>query len=265
MGIPKTGSPRAGTPKVGKPHTGTLPGVPPKVGKTHTRTLTETEIPKPGIPKSGIPKTRERKLNSNFSGASGISRQKCLIPWFRETCRTFWPPPHSRGRPHTPTENIRTQKFGFGFFFVPKRPGIPKLGIPKTCRFRAPLIQTPSELPKIGNENSAQSFSDRRFWRKPLSQQVLNLTPLNPTPATCHKRKRKLHCSFRSAALQELHCNVCFSAVRKSFGPKAALQQAKNCTAISKKLRCRKVALSCRFPADFKPPRLGTHVSDLLT
>ena len=86
----------------------------------------------------------------------------------------------------------------------------------------------------------------------------------NPTPATCHKQKRKLHCSFWSAALQKLHCNIVFSAVRKSFGPKAALQQTKNCTATSKKLRCRKVALSCRFPADFKPPRLGTHVSDLL-
>ena len=86
-------------------------------------------------------------------------------------------------------------------------------------------------------------------------------TPLNPAPATCHKRKRKLRCSFRNAALQKLHCNIGFSAVRKSFGPKAALQQTKNCTATSKKLRCRKVALSCRFPAGFKPPRLGTHVS----
>ena len=43
------------------------------------------------------------------------------------------------------------------------------------------------------------------------------------------------------------------------------LDQTKNCTATSKKLRCRKVALSCRFPAGFKPPRLGTHVSDLLS
>ena len=97
------------------------------------------------------------------------------------------------------------------------------------------------------------------------NQQVLNPTPLNPTPATCHKRKRKLRCSFRSAALQKLHCNIGLSAVRKSFGPKAAQQQTKNCTATSKKLRCRKVALSCRFPAAFKPPRLGTPVSDLLT
>ena len=90
-------------------------------------------------------------------------------------------------------------------------------------------------------------------------------TPLNPTPATCHKRKRKLRCNFRNAALQKLHCNIGFSAMRKSFGPEAALQQTKNCTATSKKLRCKKVALSCRFPAGFKPPRLGTHVSDLLS
>ena len=95
-------------------------------------------------------------------------------------------------------------------------------------------------------------------------QQILNPTPLNPTPATCHKRKRKLRCSSRNAALQKLHCNIGFSAVPKSFGPKAALQETKNCTATSKKLRCRKVALSCRFPAGFKPPRLGSHVSDLL-
>ena len=96
-------------------------------------------------------------------------------------------------------------------------------------------------------------------------QEVLNPTPLNPTPATCHKRKRKLRCNFWNAALQKLHCNIGFSAMRTSFVPKVALQQTKNCTATSKSLRCRKVALSWRFPAGFKPPRLGTHVSDLLS
>ena len=108
---------------------------------------------------------------------------------------------------------------------------------------------------KISRQNAG--ISCQKSSVSLVSQQVLNPTPLNPTPATCHKRKRKLRCSFRSAALQKLHCNICFSAVRKSFGPKAALQQTENCTATSKKLRCRKVALSCRFPAGFKPPRLG--------
>ena len=83
-------------------------------------------------------------------------------------------------------------------------------------------------------------------------------TPLNPTPATCHKPNRKLRCSFRNAALQKLHCNIGFSAVRMSFSPKTALQQAKNCSATLTKLRCRKVALSCGFQAPtFRHPRLG--------
>ena len=142
--------------------------------------------------------------------------------------------------------------------------------------------RTPSKLPR----SPSRSFSSReagwkivlflRFCRLRSTltsqgklsfckfQEVLNPTPLHPTPATCHKRKRKLRCSFWNAALQKLHCNIRLSAVRTSFVPKAALQQAKNCTATSKSLRCRKVALSCRFPTGFKPPRLGTHVSDLL-
>ena len=116
------------------------------------------------------------------------------------------------------------------------------------------------------NIGSSQTCFTRKRPFAPLekwfyeNQQVLNPTPLNPASATCHKRKRKLRCSFRSVALQKLHCNIHFSAARKSFRPKAALQRAKNCTATSKQLRCRKVALSCRFPAGFKPPRLGTHV-----
>ena len=89
-------------------------------------------------------------------------------------------------------------------------------------------------------------------------QRVLNPTPLNPTPATCPKRKRKLRCNFWSAALQQLHCNVGFSAVRMSCWPKAVLQQAKNCSATLEKVRCKKVALSCGFQAPtFRHPRLG--------
>ena len=41
---------------------------------------------------------------------------------------------------------------------------------------------------------------------------------------------------------------------------KAALQRTKNCIATSEKRHCKKVELSCRFPADFKLPRLGSHV-----
>ena len=90
-------------------------------------------------------------------------------------------------------------------------------------------------------------------------QQVLNPTPLNPTPTTCHKRnfkfqKQKLSCNFRKVALQKLHCNIPFSAVRTSFLPKAALQQTKSCAAKLKRLRCKKVALSLPLSCGFQAP-----------
>ena len=56
--------------------------------------------------------------------------------------------------------------------------------------------------------------------------------------------KTEVALQFLELAPQKLHCNICFSAMRTSFLPKAALQQTKNCTATLKKLRCRKVALS---------------------
>ena len=43
----------------------------------------------------------------------GYPRQKSLIPWVSRDIPNFL----ARGRPPTPPENIRTQKFGFGFFF----------------------------------------------------------------------------------------------------------------------------------------------------
>ena len=56
-----------------------------------------------------------------------------------------------------------------------------------------------------------------------------------------------LFCSFQSHSDQKLRCNK----------RKAALQHRKSC--VGGKWR-----FPCRFPAAFKPPRLGTHVSDLL-
>ena len=62
-----------------------------------------------------------------------------------------------------------------------------------------------------------------------------------------------LRCRSCTATVAFLQCGSLF------FLPGAALQQAKNCSATLKKLRCKKVALSCRFPAAFKPPHLGPH------
>ena len=67
-------------------------------------------------------------------------------------------------------------------------------------------------------------------------------------------------CCAAETALQ--HWLFCSAEV---IWTKSCAAANENCTATSKKLRCRKVALSCRFPAGFKPPRLGTHVSDLLS
>ena len=83
-----------------------------------------------------------------------------------------------------------------------------------------------------------------------------------PSEGARHKRKQKLRCSLQKAVLQKLHCNIPFSAVRKSVLPEAALQRAKNCTATLKKLRCRKsgafLPLSCGFPAPtLRHPCLG--------
>ena len=87
------------------------------------------------------------------------------------------------------------------------------------------------------------------------------MTPLNPTPATCQKRKGKLHCNFLSAALQELH-KIVFSAVRSHLDQK--LRCSKRKTALQHRKSC--VAGKWRFPATlpcsfqaptFRHPRFG--------
>ena len=60
-------------------------------------------------------------------------------------------------------------------------------------------------------------------------------------------------------------------ALQHSLFWSAEVVSTQSCAAASEKLHCniekatlRKVALSCRFPVDFKLPRLGPHVQDLL-
>ena len=71
---------------------------------------------------------RNQKLNTHFfsqtfrappgypSKLPGYPAQKVWFPWFRGTYRTFGPHPFMCKTP-TPTENIRTQKFGFVLLF----------------------------------------------------------------------------------------------------------------------------------------------------
>ena len=63
---------------------------------------------------------------SNFSGASGISRQtpgisrqKSLIPWVSRDIPNFLAPTHSRGRPPPHQKISGLKSLGLGSFFVP--------------------------------------------------------------------------------------------------------------------------------------------------
>ena len=78
--------------------------------------------------------TRGQKLNpniffSNFSGASGISRQnpgisrqKSLIPWVSRDIPNFLAPTLSRGRPPPHRKISGLKSLGLGSFFVPDPP-----------------------------------------------------------------------------------------------------------------------------------------------
>ena len=74
------------------------------------------------------------------------------------------------------------------------------------------------------------------------------------------------------AKTEFLECCAAETALQHSLFCSADVICTKSCAAANEKLHCNieiaalqeRVALSCRFPAGFKPPRLGTHVSDLL-
>ena len=121
--------------------------------------------------------------------------------------------------------------FSFFVFFSP-------------CFFTSPAILDILK-PKMAHQKVfRQQISALSRWNS--TQQVLNPTPSKPHACNMPQAKQKLRCNFRNAALQKLHCNIGFSAVRMSIWPKAALQQAKNCSATLKKMRCK-----WRFPAAF--------------
>ena len=88
------------------------------------------------------------------------------------------------------------------------------------CSFASFCVRPSLERPHLGisdfevaNEiarniaTASVNFPAKRL--KPISQrnccihrhQVLDLTPLNPTPAACHKRKQKFHCNYRKVVL----------------------------------------------------------------
>ena len=115
-------------------------------------------------------------------------------------------------------------------------------------------IQTLNQDPQSPTAKRPQGVS--------LDQQVLNPTPLNPTPATCHKQKTEV-------ALQSLECCAAEVALQHSLFCSAEVTWTKSCAAASEKLHCNiEIAalqesgaflpLSCGFQAPtFRHPRLG--------
>ena len=94
-----------------------------------------------------------------------------------------------------------------------------------------------------------------------ISQQVLKPSPLNPTPATWRKRKRKLHCNFWNAALQKCTATLAFLQCRCHFCQKVRCSKRKLQCNIEKAALQKSGAflpLFCRFQAPtFRHPRLG--------
>ena len=93
---------------------------------------------------------------------------------------------------------------------------------------------------------------------------VVSPSLMNPTPATCHKRKQKLRCNLRKWRCRS--CTATFAFLRSAeviFTKfKAALQQAKNCSATLKTQALQErgafLPVSCGFQAPtFRPPCLG--------
>ena len=93
--------------------------------------------------------------------------------------------------------------------------------------------------------------------------------PSKPHPCNMPQAKTEV-------ALQFLECCAAETALQHSLFCSADVICTKNCAAANETLHCNiEIAalqesgaflpLSCRFPAGFKPPRLGSHVSDLPT
>ena len=105
--------------------------------------------------------------------------------------------------------------------------------------------------PNLQSLNASPLFTEKPFLHRQvrrihfpqigpyfLNQDVLNSTPLNPTPATCHKRKRKLRRSSRKVALQDVILS-------------------KSCTAASEKLQCNFEKAALQESGAFLPLSFG--------
>ena len=98
-----------------------------------------------------------------------------------------------------------------------------------------------------------------------------SLLSASPKPHPSKPRPCNMPQAKTEVALQFSECCAAETALQHWLFCSAEVIGTKSCAAANEKLHCNieKAALqesgaSCRFPAGFKPPRLGTHVSDLL-
>ena len=131
-------------------------------------------------------------------------------------------------------------------------------------RYKTLLSSWREKRPKNSQEKFADEFAEKSAGnfpkiRQTRTQEVLNPTHLNPTPATCGMPQAR-----SEVALQFSECCAAEVALQHSlfcsgghFRQKLCCSKRKLQCSIVKKLLCRKVALSCRLPADFRLPCLG--------
>ena len=84
--------------------------------------------------------------------------------------------------------------------------------------------------------------------------------PSKPHPCNMPPAQTEVALPFQKVSLRSCSGIFAFLHCGCHFYQKAALQHTKKCLATSNKLRCKKVALICRFPVDLRLPRLGSHV-----
>ena len=123
-----------------------------------------------------------------------------------------------------------------------------------------------AQFPKTGKKCSSRSriaTGCATIWTR--THQNLKVLSASPKPHPSKPHPCNMPQAKTEVALQFLECCAAEVALQHSLFcsadvilTKPALQQAKNCTATLQKLRCRKVALSCRLQAPtFRHPRLG--------
>ena len=84
--------------------------------------------------------------------------------------------------------------------------------------------------------------------------------PSKPHPCNRPQAKTEVALQFSESCAAEVALQHSLFSSADIIFTKSCAATNENCIATLRKLHCKKVALSCRFPADSKLLRLGTHV-----